>query len=162
MFQKENSSSYLSFDDNDSLIVMRDAAGIEVANATGVKNGRAYIKLSNAQLASVASISATGISGYVDVVQPVNDTVLSLSGTTAYLTVKVRYPAASISGYVSDDLTGEAVAGIVVAAFDDGANTTTAAAITQATSGGDGRYAMGFDIADSRALDVYVAGYDAV
>jgi hypothetical protein len=160
-FQKENSTSYLSFDDNDSLIVMRDAAGIEVANATGVKNGRAYIKMSNAQLASVASVSATGIGSYADVVaQPVNGTVLSLSGTTAYLTVKVRYPSASMSGYVSDDLTGEAVAGVAVAAFEDGADAATAAAILQDMSGDDGRYAMSFDLADSRAMDVYVAGYD--
>jgi hypothetical protein len=160
-FQKGNSTSYLSFDDNDSVVVLKDAAGAEVANATGVKNGRAYIRMSNTQLASVASISATGISSYADVVaQTVNGTVLSFSGTTAYLTVKVRYPSASMSGYVSDDLTGDAVAGVAVAAFDDGADTATAAAILQGMSGDDGRYAMGFDLADSRAMDVYVAGYD--
>lgn len=159
-FQKENSTGYLTFDDNDSVIVLKDAAGTELANATGVKNGRAYVKLSNMQLASVASISATGIGSYADVVQAVNDTVLSFSGTTAYLTVKVRYPPASVYGYVTDDLTGDSVAGVVVAAFEDGADVNATVALAHVESDAGGRYSMSFDLADSEALDVYVAGYD--
>jgi voltage-gated potassium channel Kch len=160
-FQKENSTSYLSFDDSGSVIVLKDAAGNEIANATGVKNGRAYIKMDNIQVASVAKVYAYNISSYADVVaQPVNDTVLSSSGTTAYLTVKVHYPSASISGYVADDLTGELVAGVTVAAFEDGADVSTAMSIKQSVSDASGKYAMSFDLADSKAMDVYVEGYD--
>jgi len=160
-FQKENSTSYLSFDDSDSVIVLKDAAGIVIANASGVKNGRAYVKLDNIQVASVAKVYAYNISSYADVDgQPVNDTVLSSSGTTAYLTVKVYYPLASIAGYVTDDLTGEAVSGVVVAAFGDGADVNATAPLKQAVSGTAGKYAMNFDLTDSKALDVYVEGYD--
>ena len=161
-FQKDNSSSYLSFDDAASFVSLKDSAGAEVANATGVKNGRAYIMMSNAQLAAVAVVSARSISGYADVAgQPVNDTVLSFSGTSAYVTVRVRYPAASMSGYVTDDLTGEPVSGIAIAAFDDGADVNASAALQQTTSDAAGRYAMSFDITDSKAMDVYVDGYYA-
>jgi hypothetical protein len=160
-FQKENSTSYLSFDDNDSVIVLKDIAGNEVANATGVKNGRAYVKLDNAQVASVAKVFAYSISSYADVDgQPVNDTVLSFSGTTAYLTVKVQYPLASIAGYVTDDLTGEAVGGVIVAAFSDSADVSAAMSIKQSVSDASGKYSMSFDLADSKAMDVYVEGYD--
>jgi len=161
-FQKENSTSYLSFDDADSFLSLKDAAGNEVANATGVKNGRAYITMSNVQLASVATVTATGISSYGDVAgQLVNDTVLSFSGTSAYITVKVRYPAATMSGYVTDDLTGEPVGGVAVAAFEDGADVNVTAALKQTASDAAGRYAMSFDLTDSKALDVYVGGYYA-
>jgi len=160
-FQKENSTSYLSFDDSGSVIVLKDSAGNEIANATGVKNGRAYIKMDNVQVASVAKVYAYNISSYADVDgQPVNDTVLSFSGTTAYLTVKVYYPLASIAGYVTDDLTGEAVSDVVVAAFGDGADVSTAMSINQSVSDAGGKYAMSFDLADSKAMDVYVEGYD--
>jgi len=160
-FQKGNSSSYLAFDDNDSTIVLADAAGVEVARMTGVNNGRAYVRLSNYELAAVASVSAYGISDYADVVnQTVNDTVLSFSGTSAYLTVKVLYPAASISGYVTDDLTGEAIVGVAVAAFSDGTDLNATAPLEYVASDTSGRYAMTFELADSMALDVYVEGYE--
>ena len=162
-FQKENSTSYLSFDDNDSVIVLKDSAGNAMANAIGVKNGRAYIKLDNVQVASVAKVFAYNISSYADVDgQPVNDTVLSFSGTTAYLTVKVYYPLASIAGYVTDDLTGEAVSDVAVAAFGNGADVNITTAIKQDISNTNGKYAMNFDLTDSKALDVYVEGYDVV
>jgi hypothetical protein len=160
-FQKENSTSYLSFDDSDSVIVLKDAAGITIASVNGTKNGRAYVRMDNAQVASVAKVYAYNISSYADVDgQPVNDTVLSFSGTTAYLTVKVYYPLASIAGYVTDDLTGEAVNGVAVAAFSDGADVSTAMSIKQSVSDASGKYAMNFDLTDSKALDVYVEGYD--
>lgn len=160
-FQKETSSSYLSFDDSGSAITLKDAAGGIIANATGVKNGRAYLTMSNVQLASVATVTATGLSSYADVVaQLVNETVLSFSGTSAYITVKVRYPPASIAGFVSDDLTGAPVTGVAVAAFEDGADVNATSAVQQSISDPDGRYTMSFDLTDSKALDVYVGGYD--
>jgi hypothetical protein len=164
-FQKQNinSSSYLGFDDNESVIVLKDSSGVEIAKAVGVKNGRAYVKLTNYELSSVAKISAYNISSYKDVIdQPVNDSVLSLSGTSAYITVKVNYPPASIAGYVVDDLTGEYVSGVAVEAFEDGANTNSTFPVNQTASDSNGRYAMTFDISDSKALDVYVDGYDMV
>jgi len=162
-FQKENSTSYLSFDDSGSVIVLKDSAGNEVANATGVNNGRAYIKMDNIQVASVAKVYAYNISSYADVDgQPVNDTMLSFSGTSAYITVKVSYPPASIQGYVLDDLTDEPVGGVMVAAFSDSADVGTATAIKQSVSDANGKYAMSFDFADSKAFDVYVEGYDVV
>lgn len=160
-FQKGNSTSYLAFDDNDSTIVLADSAGAEIARLTGVNNGRAYVRLSNYELAAVTSASAYNISDYSDVVgQPVNDTVLSFSGTSAYLTVKVSYPAASITGYVVDDLTGDPVDGVTVAAFEDGADVNATSPLEYAASGADGRYAMTFELTDSEALDVYAEGYD--
>lgn len=162
-FQKQstNSSSYLGFDDSESMIVLEDSGGVEIARIVGVKNGRAYVKLTNYELSSVAKVSAYNISDYKDVVgQVVNESMLSFSGTSAYITVKVSYPPAEIAGYVVDDMTGEYVNGVVVAAFEDGANPNTTVPIKQSLSDANGKYSFVFDISDSKALDVYVEGYD--
>jgi len=160
-FQKGNSTSYLAFNDNESVIVLEDSQGKEIARLSGVKSGKAYVKLTNYELESIAAASAYNISEYADVVkQPVNDSVLSLSGAEAYVTVKVHYTSAAIAGYVVDDLTGETLGNVTVAAFENDANPDMATAIKQNVSDDAGRYAFTFDLSDSKALDVYVEGYD--
>jgi hypothetical protein len=67
-----------------------------------------------------------------------------------------------MSGYVFDDLTGEAVGSVAVAAYEDGDDVNASVAVNSTVSGEDGSYAMSFDIADSEAFDVYVDGYDVV
>jgi len=162
-FQKENSSSYLGFDGEDSVIVLKDYSGSEIVKVVGVKNGRAYLEMTNYEMASVATISAYNISDYADVInQPVNDSVLSFSGTKAYITVKVTYAPAVIAGYVIDDLTGEFVSGVTVAAFENDAYPAVISPINQNTSDSNGRYKMIFNLDSSNALDVYIKDYDVV
>ena len=165
-FQKERSTGYLGFTDNDSVVVLKDLSGATVAEFVGVNKGRIYAKMTNYELGSVASVSAYSISDYEDVVgQPVNDTVLSFIGAKAYLTVKVSerlYEHSAVAGYVVDDLTGDFVGGVTVAAFEDGADVATATAVVQNTSDTSGSYELSLELSDSRALDVYVDGYDVV
>ena len=165
-FQKEGSTGYLGFTDNDSVIVLKDASGAAVAEFVGVNKGRIYATMTNYELGSVATVSASSISDYEDVLdQPVNDTVLSFIGAKAYLTVKVSekvYAYSTISGYIIDDLTGEFVEGVTVAAFEDGADAATATSLVQTTSDSTGMYEMGIELSDTQALDIYVDGYDVV
>lgn len=163
-FQKEGSTGYLGFTDNDSVVVLEDANGADILTLNGVSKGRIYVKVTNYELASVASVSAQSISDYEDVVdQPVNDTVLSFIGTNAYLTVHVHqkvYETSNIAGYIVDDLTGEFVSDVGVLAFDDGADPVLATAVVQNTSGIGGMYQLALQLSSSKALDVYVEGYD--
>ena len=165
-FQKEGSDIYLGFDDNDSVIVLKDGSGSEILNVVGVQNGRIYAKMTNYELSSVTSVSAYSIKDYEDVVDhPVNDTVLSFIGAKAYITIGVQekvYETSTVTGYIFDDLTGDALDGITVAAFDNDADPTIATAIQQSASDVGGRYMLTFELDDSKALDVYVDGYDVV
>jgi hypothetical protein len=162
-FQKQGSTSYLTFTDNDSVVVLRSANGTEVARFVGVDNGKIYAKMTNHELDSVATVSAYGIGDYRDVVgQPVNESTISLIGTKAYITVIVSYGSASVSGYIIDDMTGEFLDGVAVAAFDDGADASTASAVVQNVSDANGKYVMVLGVDSSKPLDVYVDGYDVV
>jgi hypothetical protein len=162
-FQKEGSTSYLTFSDNGSVIVFKDAAGSEVVRLYGIKNGHSYLKVSKEQLDSISTVSAYNVSSYSDMSdQSVNQSSVSFSGTTAYVNVKVRFGPASLSGYVFDDLTGDAVHDIVVAAFNDGANASIGQPLSQGLTDSGGKYSIGFDLGDDLALDVYVQGYDVV
>ena len=162
-FQKENSTTSLSFDNNESVVVLKDSSGAEILSVTGVDNGRIYETLTNYELASIATVSAYNIGEYADIVdQPVNDTILSTTGTKAYITVKVHYSPSVVTGYVFDDLTGVALGGIGIAAFENDADTSVSDAVEQHVSDVDGRYYMSFDLQSTKSLDVYVDGYDVV
>ncbi len=156
-FQKENSSSYLGFNDNSSRIVLRDANGSIIKEATGVKNGRHYILMENSDISSIATASAFSIDDYADIVdQSVN---VSYSGAKAYITMTVTYGMASLSGYVVDDLTGEYVDGVHVYAFPDGSDPHIADAIMENVSI-EGKYTLALQLNSSMALDVYAKDYD--
>lgn len=156
-FQKEGSTSYLSFDDADATIILRAANGSMIKNTTGIASGRQYITVEKEEMNAIATASALSISSYADVVdQPVN---FSFIGSTAYLTVTVVYKPASITGYVVDDLTGEYADGIYVYAFPDGSDPQTVEAIVQNISV-DGRYVLMLSSNSTVALDVYAKGYD--
>lgn len=164
-FRKENSTTDLTFSDNETAVVLKDSSGSEILKIAGVKNGHIYAEMTNYELASVATISAYSISGYEDVIeQPVNESVLSFIGAKAYITVvvKIRYEPATMAGYVIDDLTGDLLSGITIAAFENNADPNTTVAIKQTVSDSDGKYSMVFDLSSSKALDVYVDGYDVV
>src|SRR3990172_7729433 len=89
-FQKETSTtSYLSFDNNDTAIILKDVNGTEIARGTGVINAKMYFFMNSQALDSIATVTALNLGDYADVTdQPANKT---FSGTTAYITVKVRY-----------------------------------------------------------------------
>ncbi|HLC39292.1 MAG TPA: hypothetical protein VJJ76_00225, partial [archaeon] len=160
-FQKETSTtSYLSFDSNDTTIILKDANGTEVARGTGVINAKMYFFMNSQTLDNIATITALNLGEYADVIgQPANKT---FSGTTAYITVKVHYKPANIFGTVTDELTGIVVEGVEVAAFDDGADTTTASSINSSITDSSGRYSMQFELNSSKAMDVYVKDYEVV
>lgn len=159
--QKENStSSYLTFDSNDTVVVLKDANGNEVARNTGLINGKTYFFVSKQTLDSIKTVSAYNLGGYTDVVdQSVN---ISFSSTTAYITVKVRYKPSSIYGYVIDELTNQAVEGVEVLAFANSADPNSEEPITQNVSDSKGKYLLNFQLSDSKSLDVYVKDFDVV
>jgi hypothetical protein len=161
-FQKETSSTtYLTFDSNDTTIVLKNTSGNELASGTGVINAKMYFLMTKPTLDSIVTISAANLGEYEDVVdQQVNKT---FSGTTAYITIKVHSKppvAASMFGTVTDELTSASVQGVTVAAFDDGADPSTASIINSSVSDSNGRYSMQFQLNASKAFDVYVSDYD--
>ena len=160
-FQKESvSSSYLTFDSNDTVVVLKDVSGNEVARSTGLVNGKTYFFLSSSVLDSIKSVSALNLGEYSDVVdQQFN---ISFSSTTAYITIKVRYKPSAITGYVIDELTGQAVEGVEVLAFANSANPNTDESITQNVTDTRGRYLLNFQLTGSKALDIYVKDFDVV
>ena len=160
-FQKENStSSYLTFDSNDTVVVLKDVNGNEVARSTGLVNGKTYFFVSNSVLDSIKSVSALNLGEYLDVVdQPFN---ISFSSTTAYITVKVRYKPSAIAGYVIDEMTGQKIEGVEVLAFANSANPNTDESIAENVTDTSGRYLMNFRLVDSKSLDIYVKDFDVV
>jgi len=162
-FQKETSSTtYLTFDSNDTAIILKDLNGTEIARATGLINGKAYFLVNRQSLDRVATISALNLGDYEDVVdQQANKT---FSGTTAYITVKVHGKPpqpARIFGIASDELTGTVAEGVTVAAFEDGADPTIASSVNSSITDINGHYSMQFDLNATKALDVYVKDYEA-
>jgi len=160
-FQKENvTSSYLTFDSNDTVVILKDVNGNEVARSTGLVNGKTYFFVSSSVINSIKSVSALNLGEYSDVVdQPFN---ISFSSTTAYITVKVRYKPSAITGYVIDELTGQTIEGVEVLAFANSANPNTDESINQNVTDSSGRYLMNFQLIDSKSLDIYVKDFDVV
>lgn len=160
-FQKENStSSYLTIDSNDTVVVLKDSSGNEIARNTGLVNGKTYFFVSKQTLNSIRSVSASNLGEYLDVVDhPVN---MSFSTTTAYITVKVRYGPSAITGYVIDELTSQTVEGVEVLAFANSADPATEEPITQSISDSNGKYLLNFQLDSSKALDIYVKDFDVV
>jgi hypothetical protein len=157
-FQKENSTYSLTFDSNDSVVLLKDENGNEIARNTGLVNGKTYFFTSISTLNSVKTVSALNLGEYSDIVdQPVN---ITYSGTTAYITLKVSYKPSSISGYVVDALTNQTVVGVEVFAFANSADPTVDEVINQSTSDSTGRYLMNFQLDGSKSLDIYVKDYE--
>jgi hypothetical protein len=158
-FQKENStSSYIYFDSNDTVIVLKDFDRNEIARNTGVVNGKMYFFLSTSTLNSIKTVSAYNLGEYMDVVdQPVN---ITYSGTDATIKVKVKYKPSTIAGYILDELTNQTVEGVEVLAFANLAKPDTAEPISQNVSDSSGRYLLSFQLDGSKALDIYVKDYD--
>jgi len=156
-FQKEGSSSYLSFDDNDTRIELKAQNGSVIQNVTGVVNGKQYIFANKDEVYAISTASAFSASSYDNVVdQSVN---VTFSGTTAYVTIKVMNRVAIMEGYMIDDLTGEYVDGVEVLAFADGSDPQIAKPLLQNTSIG-GRYKLAVALNATIAFDIYVKDYD--
>ncbi|MDI6798583.1 MAG: hypothetical protein QMD12_01125 [Candidatus Aenigmarchaeota archaeon] len=158
-FQKQNSTSYLSFNNNETTVILKDSEGKEVAKASGAVNGRLYFLLEKSQLDRIKTVSAYNLESYQDVVdQGVSTT---FSGTKAYITVKVSYKPATLAGYVIDELTNQTLEEIEVLAFPDGSDPYTTEPILRNTSTSDGRYLLTFQLDSSKALDIYIKDYIA-
>jgi len=156
-FQKENSTSYLGFDNNETAVVLKDVVGNEIARANGAINGRVYFFTEKLQLDRIKTVSAYNLGVYLDIEnQEVN---ITYSGTKAYITVRVSYKPATITGYILDDLTGQTVEGIEVLAFPDNSDPNLTEPILQSTSTSEGRYLLTFQLNSSKALDIYVRDY---
>ena len=157
-FQKENSTSYLAFDDNSTTVVLKDESGNELARMVGVVNGRAYFFEEKSQLDRIRTVSAYNPGDYQDAEgQYVN---ITYSGTTAYINVKLAYKQAMITGYVFDELTGQTVEGVNILAFGDDSDPNLAEPILQNTSTSEGKYLLTLQLNSSKALDIYVRDYD--
>ncbi|MHA1743519.1 MAG: hypothetical protein ACTSV6_04635 [Candidatus Heimdallarchaeota archaeon] len=160
-FQKETTtSSYLSFDNNQTVVELKDSSGNILFKGTGVTNARMYFLAERSQLLSIKTVSAYNLGKYEDVSdQPVD---ISYSGTTAYITVKVKYKPSSISGFVIDELTSQPVEGVEVLAFSNSADPNADYPLVQNESNSNGRYILYFHLNASKALDIYVKDYNTV
>jgi len=158
-FQKQNSTSYLTFDNNETIVVLKDVDGNEIDRAGGAVNGRVYFFTEKLEIDKIKTVSAYNLGDYEDIEnQEVN---ITYSGTKAYITVKVSYGPAVITGYVLDDLTGQVIEGVEVLAFSDGSDPTLTEPLMQNTSTSEGRYLLTFQLNSSKALDIYVKDYIA-
>lgn len=163
-FRKENSSSYLGFSDNDTMIVLKDSENDEIRSFTEVTKGKIYDKMDNYELGSAFYISCYNLSDYEDVVDYViEDSDVSFIGSKAYITVTLSektYQYSMIAGYVTDGLTGELVSGVSVYAFEDGADVEISEPIEECVTDENGRYTLEFELGSKKTIDVYVEGYD--
>jgi len=156
-FQKQNSTSYLGFNNNETIVILKDADGNEIAKNQGAKNGRLYFFTDKLELDRIKTVSAYNLGEYKDIEnQEIN---ITYSGTKAYITLKVFYGPAVITGYVLDDLTGEIVEGVEVSAFPDGSDPTLIDPILENTSTSEGKYLLTFELESKQALDIYVKDY---
>ena len=160
-FQKETSSStYLTFDNNETVVELNDGGGNLLIGGNGVSNGKIYFFLNKTTLDSIKTISAYKLGEYLDVVnQSFN---ITYSGTTAYITVKVRYKPSAILGYIIDELTNQTIEGAEVFAFANSANPQTEEPIAKNVSDNAGKYLLTLQLNDSKSLDIYVKDYDVV
>ena len=160
-FQKENStSSYLTFDSNETVVALKGVNGNEILRNTGLVNGKNYFFVSKQTLDNIKTVSAYNLGEYQDVVDKLVN--ITFSSTTTYITVKVRYRPSAILGYVIDELTNQAVEGVEVLAFANSADPVTSEPISQNVSDSKGKYLLNFQLNGSKALDIYVKDFDVV
>ena len=156
--QKENSTSYLSFDSPNSIITLKDSSGNEIASLFGLDNARSYLKLDRQVIDKISTVSATNLGSYKDVVdQQITPT---FSGTTAYVTIKVAYKGSSLSGYVIDDLTNENIPNISISVFSSGQDPNFSSPVNETKSDSDGRYYFNFSSSQGSSFEVYTKDYE--
>ena len=156
--QKENSTSYLSFDSPDSIITLKDFSGNEIATLAGLNNARAYLKMDRTIIDEISTVSATNLGSYKDVVD--QSAILSFSGTTAYVTIKVAYKGSSLSGYVIDDLTNENIPNISVSVFSSGQDPNFSSPVNETKSNSNGQYYFNFSSSQGSSFEVYTKDYE--
>ncbi len=154
-FVKVNGSSYLTFDDDDCIVVLKDSSGNEIFRFVGIEDGKGYDIVNNSILSKIDKVYVYNMDAYEDVMGQ-SPEVTSI-GTKTYITVVVEERAKPVKlyGYVSDELTGELLDGIEVAVFENDADAAVSEAITSYNTSG-GYYEFDFDIGGGTAIDVYV------
>lgn len=154
-----NSSSYLSFDSNDTLVILKDTFGNELARTVGLESGKAYVIMDYLDVSAIKRASAYGFNDYEDAVeQAVN---VSYIGTKAYVTIYLTPNAARIFGFVTDELTNETVSSIELYAFEDNADPYMAEVVVQNATDATGRYELNFGAGVLGSFDVYIKDYSA-
>ena len=159
-FQKENSTSYLSFDSPDSVITLEDSSGNEIATLIGLNNARSYLKMDRQVIDKIATVSATNLGSYQDVID--QSITLSFVGTTAYATVKVTYRGSSLSGYVIDDLTNENIPNISISVFTSGQDPNFSSPVNETKSNSNGRFSFNFSSSQGSSFGIYTKEYEPV
>jgi len=159
-FQKEDSSSYLTFDNNETKVVLKDSSDNQIANGTGVINAKMYFFMNKQTIDAIAKVSAFNLGTYDDVIDQTAS--ISFSGTTAYLTVKVKTRAARVQGFVVDELTQEPVESVKIIAVKNSEDPNVVTPQAEAITDGNGFYNMSFNLTTSTALDFYVKDYEVV
>lgn len=158
-FRTSPSGSDLTFDDNDTLMILKDVNGNEIVRAVGVTNGKAYLKVDKLNIDSIATVIVSNMNSYEDVDQAAN---ISFYSTKAYLTVLVAKKSgnATIRGYTIDDLTGDGLSEIAIGAFDGGSDVNTTNPIVQTMTATNGSYSIVLPAdADGTSYDIYVRDY---
>lgn len=159
-FRTSPSGSDLSFSDLDAAIVLRDANGNAIFNATGISNGKIYSIQDNLLLESISAADSANIDSYAD---NSNQSVsLSYSGTKAYLTIILSKASgnATVVGYVYDELTNQNLAGITISAMNStlDPNLFPSAAANQTDS--TGSYTLVVPAGSGgQAYDFYISDY---
>ncbi len=158
-FRKGNSTSDLTFSNNQSYVVLKDSNGVELLRIDEIKNGKMYLVMDRLDLEKVATVSAYSLGDYEDVIdQPAN---FSYTGTKAYLTVTVTigYKPSQLSGFVLDELTQEPLDNIEIALFSKDADPALTEPLYR-TATESGRYSFNFSLQDTEYFDVYVKDYE--
>jgi len=160
-FVKENGSSYLTFTDDDTLIILKDFHGNDIISMEGIESGKSYHVMNNSILSSIVTVSVYGMDEYEDVIDQ-SPEVTSI-GAKAFITVTVneRPQIVHLYGYVIDDLTGETVDGSEILMFDNDADPESAVPVAVNYTE-DGRYDFTLEADDSKPVDVYVRDYYVV
>ena len=160
-FQKEEStSSYLSFDNNETKIVLKDSSGNEIASGTGVINARMYFFMDIEAIDKISTVSASDLGTYEDVNNKAVN--VTFSGTTAYLTIKVRTKAAQVQGFVVDELTQTPVESVTILAVKNSEDPNAVSPQAETVTDASGFYKMLFNVSTSTALDFYIKDYEGV
>lgn len=159
-FRTSPDGSDLSFNDESTLIILKDSNKNEINRSVGVINGKAYLLMDKLRIDSIKFVDAFNVGKYANITdQEVN---ITFYGTKAYLTIIVTKLEgnATLTGYVFDSLTSQALANITILAFDKNSNPNETQPIAQNFSDSDGKYVLILPAnSDGKSYDIYVQDY---
>lgn len=159
-FRTSLSGSDLSFTNNNTLVILKDANKNEINRSIGVTNGKVYLLMDKLQIDSIKFVDAFNVGKYANVTN--QEASIKFIGTKAYLTIIVSKLEgnATLTGYIFDKLTSQPLSGITILAFNKGSDPNTTQPIAQNLSLADGKYFLILPTdSDGKSYDIYIQNY---